>query len=236
VLFRSRRPDQLSGGQRQRVALARSLAKRPQVLLLDEPMAALDRKLREQTQFELMDLQARLGLTFVIVTHDQGEAMTVAHRIAVMDRGRIVQAATPAEIYEQPRSRWVAEFVGDVNLIDGVVLETGACKAVVGDKGGRRYQVVADVARGTQVSIALRPEKVRIHAGPAPHDAPNAMRGQVCDIGYLGGVSIYKVRLDDGAVLKAAVANVARTSGQAFSTHDEVWLSWPADAAVVLTR
>jgi len=234
-----RRPDQLSGGQRQRVALARSLAKRPQVLLLDEPMAALDRKLREQTQFELMDLQARLGLTFVIVTHDQGEAMTVAHRIAVMDRGRIVQAATPAEIYEQPRSRWVAEFVGDVNLIDGLVLETGGREAVIGDKSGRRYRVAADVAKGAakgaQVCIALRPEKVRIQAGPAPHDAPNAMRGQVCDIGYLGGVSIYKVRLDDGAVLKVAVANVARTSGQAFSTHDEVWLSWPPDVAVVLT-
>jgi putrescine transport system ATP-binding protein len=231
----SRRPDQLSGGQRQRVALARSLAKRPRVLLLDEPMAALDRKLREQTQFELMDLQARLGLTFVIVTHDQGEAMTVAHRIAVMDRGRIVQAATPAEIYEQPRSRWVAEFVGDVNLIEGLVLETGAGEAVIGDKGGRQYRVAADTTMGAQVSIALRPEKIRIQGGPAPHDAPNVVRGQVCDIGYLGGVSIYKVQLDDGAVVKVTVANVARTSGQTFSTCDEVWLSWPPDAAVVLT-
>src|SRR5215468_11599116 len=132
-----RRPDQLSGGQRQRVALARSLAKRPQVLLLDEPMAALDRKLREETQFELMDLQVRLGLTFVIVTHDQEEAMTVAHRIAVMDRGRIVQVATPAEIYEQPRSRWVAEFVGDINLIEGGVVATDAAGAMVEDGGGR---------------------------------------------------------------------------------------------------
>lgn len=230
-----RKPDQLSGGQRQRVALARSLAKRPQVLLLDEPMAALDRKLREQTQFELMDLQARLGLTFVIVTHDQGEAMTVAHRIAVMDRGRIVQAASPAEIYEQPRSRWVAEFIGDVNLIECLVLEAGADGAVIADRGGRRYRIASDAAMGARVSIALRPEKVRIQAGPAPRDAPNAMRGQVCDIGYLGGVSIYKVRLEDGAVMKASVANVARTSGQAFSTHDEVWLSWSPDAAVVLT-
>jgi putrescine transport system ATP-binding protein len=230
-----RRPDQLSGGQRQRVALARSLAKRPQVLLLDEPMAALDRKLREQTQFELMDLQARLGLTFVIVTHDQGEAMTVADRIAVMDRGRIVQAATPAEIYEQPRSRWVAEFVGDVNLIEGLVLEADAREAVIGDKSGRRYRVAADVAKGAQVAIALRPEKVRIQAGPASRDAPNAVRGQVCDIGYLGGVSTYKVRLDGGAVLKVAVANVARTSGQTFNISDEVWLSWPPEAAVVLT-
>jgi putrescine transport system ATP-binding protein len=229
-----RRPDQLSGGQRQRVALARSLAKRPQVLLLDEPMAALDRRLREQTQFELMELQARLGLTFVIVTHDQGEAMTVAHRIAVMDRGRIVQAAPPAEIYERPRSRWVAEFVGDVNLIEGLVLETDAGGAVIGDKGGRRYRVAAGAAMGAQVAIALRPEKVRIQAGPAPHDASNVMHGQICDVGYLGGVSIYKVRLEDGAIMKVTVANVARTSGLAFSTHDEVWLSWSPDAAVVL--
>jgi putrescine transport system ATP-binding protein len=230
-----RRPDQLSGGQRQRVALARSLAKRPLVLLLDEPMAALDKRLREQTQFELMELRARLGMTFVIVTHDQAEAMTVAHRIAVMDRGRIVQAAAPAEIYEQPRSRWVAEFVGDVNLIDGVVLEGGAGIAVIVDRGGRRYQVAAHLAAGADVAIALRPEKVRIQAGSVPGDEANAVRGRICDIGYLGGMSIYKVRLDDGAVVKAAVANVARTSGQAFSAHDEVWLSWPPDAAVVLT-
>jgi putrescine transport system ATP-binding protein len=229
-----RRPDQLSGGQRQRVALARSLAKRPQVLLLDEPMAALDRKLREETQFELMDLQARLGLTFVIVTHDQEEAMTVAHRIAVMNEGRIVQAATPAEIYEQPRSRWVAEFVGDINLIEGVVLEAGAGEAVIADNGGRRHRVAADVAAGAQVFIALRPEKIRILAASGPPDAPNAMRGRVWDIGYLGGVSIYKVRLDDGAVVKASVANVARLTGQTIGADDEVWLSWAPDAAVVL--
>jgi putrescine transport system ATP-binding protein len=246
-----RRPDQLSGGQRQRVALARSLAKRPRVLLLDEPMAALDKKLREQTRFELMDLQAKLGMTFVIVTHDQAEAMTVAHRIAVMDRGRIVQAAKPAEIYEQPRTRWVAEFVGDVNLIDGHVAELDAGEAVIAGKDGQRYRVAADAARngktggetggeagagvGVQVAIAVRPEKVRIQAGAAPVDAVNVLRGRVCDIGYLGGISIYKVRLDDGAVFKAAVANVARTGGQAFSAGDEVWLSWPPEAAVVLT-
>jgi putrescine transport system ATP-binding protein len=232
----SRRPDQLSGGQCQRVALARSLAKRPRVLLLDEPMAALDRKLREETQFELMALQARLGMTFVIVTHDQAEAMTMAHRIAVMDRGRIVQAGPPAEIYEQPRTRWVAAFVGDVNLIDGRVAEAGAGDAVVLDKAGRRYRVAVDVAAGAEVAIAVRPEKVRMQAGPLPGDgdAVNAVRGRIADVGYLGGVSIYKVRLDDGTVVKAAVANVARTSGRAFSIHDEVWLSWPPEAAVVL--
>jgi putrescine transport system ATP-binding protein len=237
-----RRPDQLSGGQRQRVALARSLAKQPRVLLLDEPMAALDRKLREETQFELMALRARLGMTFVIVTHDQAEAMTVAHRIAVMDRGRIVQAAPPAEIYEQPRSRWVAQFVGDVNLIDGRVVDAGAGEALIEDKAGRRYRVAADVAAGAEVAIAVRPEKMRMEAGsagapecaPGP-DAPNAMAGRVEDIGYLGGISIYKVRLDDGAIVKAAVANVARTGGPAFRTGDPVWLSWPPDAGVVLT-
>ncbi len=230
-----RRPDQLSGGQRQRVALARSIAKRPRVLLLDEPMAALDRKLREQTQFELMELRARLGMTFVIVTHDQGEAMTVAHRIAVMDRGRIVQAATPAEIYERPRSRWVAEFIGDVNLIDGLVLESGGGEAVIGAKGGRRHRVAADVAKGEHVAMAVRPEKIRLQAEPPPHNASNAVRGRVCDIGYLGSLSVYKVRLDDGAIVKAAVANVARTSGRTFSLNEEIWLSWPPDAAVVLT-
>jgi putrescine transport system ATP-binding protein len=231
-----RRPDQLSGGQRQRVALARSLAKRPRVLLLDEPMAALDRKLREETQFELMALQSKLGTTFVIVTHDQAEAMTVAHRIAVMESGRIVQAAPPAEIYEQPRSRWVAAFVGDVNLIDGVVVEAGASAAVVADRSGRRYWVAADVGEGAEVAIAVRPEKVRIEPGFLSGDAANAVRGRVCDVGYLGGHSIYKVRLDDGAIVKAAVANVARTNRPAFSAGDEVRLSWPPEAAVVLTR
>jgi putrescine transport system ATP-binding protein len=230
-----RRPDQLSGGQRQRVALARSLAKHPRVLLLDEPMAALDRKLREETRFELMELQSKLGTTFVIVTHDQAEAMTVAHRIAVMDRGRIVQAAPPAEIYEQPRSRWVAAFVGDVNLIDGRVVEAGAGVVVIADKAGRRYRVAADVAADDEVVIAVRPEKVLMEAGFLPGNATNAVRGRICDVGYLGGMSIYKVRLDDGVVVRAAVANVARATGQAFSVGDEVWLSWPPEAAVVLT-
>jgi putrescine transport system ATP-binding protein len=234
-----RRPDQLSGGQRQRVALARSLARRPQVLLLDEPMAALDRKLREETQFELMALQARLKTTFVIVTHDQAEAMTVAHRIAVMDRGRIIQAAPPAEIYEQPRTRWVAQFVGDINVIDGRVVEAGAGEALIEDKGGRRYRVAADaaagLAAGAEVAIAVRPEKVRMQAGFLPGNATNVVRGRVEDIGYLGGTSVYKVRLNDGTVVKAAVANVARIRGGAFSTGDEVWLSWPPEAGVVLT-
>jgi putrescine transport system ATP-binding protein len=242
-----RMPDQLSGGQRQRVALARSLAKRPQVLLLDEPMAALDRKLREETQFELMDLQARLGTTFVIVTHDQEEAMTVAHRIAVMDRGRIVQVATPPEVYEQPRTRWVAQFIGDVNLIEGGVVEVKDGIAVIADGAGRRYRVAIGPAGGTgggatgtapgaRVAIALRPEKLRISTAPNAAAGDNGVRGRVFDIGYLGGISIYNVRLDDGAVMKAAVANVARALDLPIGPDQEVVLSFAPDAAVVLTE
>jgi putrescine transport system ATP-binding protein len=238
-----RKPDQLSGGQRQRVALARSLAKRPKVLLLDEPMAALDKKLREETQYELMDLQARLGTTFVIVTHDQEEAMTVAHRIAVMDRGEIVQAATPAEVYEQPKSRWVAAFIGDVNLIEGGIVEADGMGAVIEDGAGRRYHVAEanGAATGARVAIALRPEKLRIAAAAAGTAAPgidgeNAVRGRVWDIGYLGDTSVYKVRLADGTEMKASVANVTRIVERPIGWDDEVLLSWAPSAAVLLTR
>jgi putrescine transport system ATP-binding protein len=234
-----RRPDQLSGGQRQRVALARSLAKRPKVLLLDEPMAALDKKLRQETQFELMDLQARLGTAFVIVTHDQEEAMTVAHRIAVMDHGEIVQVATPAEIYEQPKSRWVAAFIGDVNLIEGGVIETNASGAVIEDGGGRHYRIAAanGAVVGSKVSIALRPEKLRIAAAPgAPVPGENVVRGRVWDIGYLGDISVYKVKLDDGTEMKASVANVTRLVERPIGWDDEVVLAWSPSAGVLLTR
>src|SRR5262245_41112600 len=161
--FGSRKPHQLSGGQRQRVALARSLAKRPMVLLLDEPMAALDKKLREETQFELMDLQARIGTTFVIVTHDQEEAMTVAHRIAVMDHGTLAQVAPPRELYEQPNSRWVAGFIGDVNLLEGTVVRVdGGGLAITGERGRYRVAPAGDAAPGQKVCVALRPEKLRL--------------------------------------------------------------------------
>src|SRR6266566_8782289 len=171
--FGRRKPHELSGGQRQRVALARSLVKRPRVLLLDEPMAALDKKLRGETQFELMDLRRRLGLTFIIVTHDQSEAMTVADRIAVMDRGRLIQVATPQEIYERPNSRWVADFIGDVNLIEGRVIDVGASGTVLAsDAAGRLHALsAADVKPGDVVWVALRPEKVRIaHAPPSTEE------------------------------------------------------------------
>ena len=162
--FGDRKPDQLSGGQRQRVALARALAKRPRVLLLDEPLSALDRKLREETRFELMELQHRLGLTFIIVTHDQEEAMTVADRIGVMNAGRLAQVAAPAELYEQPNSRWVAGFIGDVNLIEGRVASSGSGQTVIESEAGGRVLVThpVDAAAGAAVAVAVRPEKVRI--------------------------------------------------------------------------
>jgi putrescine transport system ATP-binding protein len=233
-----RKPDQLSGGQRQRVALARSLAKRPKVLLLDEPMAALDKKLREETQFELMDLQERLGTTFIIVTHDQEEAMTVADRIAVMDRGEIVQVAAPSEIYERPKSRWVAGFIGDINLIEGGVIEANGAGAVIEDGAGRRFHVAEadDVAVGAKVAIALRPEKLRIAAAVSGADDGNTVRGRVWDIGYLGDKSVYKIRLADGTQMKASVANVTRIVERPITWDDEVLLSWSPSAAVLLTR
>jgi putrescine transport system ATP-binding protein len=235
-----RKPHQLSGGQRQRVALARSLAKRPKVLLLDEPLAALDKKLRAETQLELMELQARLGTTFVIVTHDQEEAMTVAHRIAVMDHGRLVQVATPPELYEQPNSRWVAGFIGDVNLIEGAVVAADAGGLAIDGAGGRRY--VAGVAGaagapkvGQKVWIALRPEKLRLSAAKPETVAENCVVGRVHDIAYLGDVSLYRVRLDDGSIMTVSLANASRRLDRPIGWDDTVWLTWTPDAGVVLT-
>ena len=233
-----RRPDQLSGGQRQRVALARSLAKRPKVLLLDEPLAALDRKLREETRFELKDLQQRLATTFVIVTHDQDEAMTVADRIAVMDRGQLAQVGTPVDIYERPKTRWVAGFVGDVNLIEGRVSVVYPSFVTV-ERAGMRLRVdaqAAEVAPGTTVWVALRPEKLHIAHEFPEGETENGAAGIVADIGYLGTLSVYKVRLDDGLVLKATMMNEQRQAVRKTSVNDRVWLSWTPDAGVLLTE
>jgi putrescine transport system ATP-binding protein len=231
-----RRPDQLSGGQKQRVALARALAKRPKVLLLDEPLAALDKKLREETQFELMKLQKHTGTTFIIVTHDQEEAMTVANRLAVMDRGRLAQVGAPADVYEQPNSRYVANFIGDINLIEGRVAKIGT-EGVLVEADGETVRVAAagDMKAGDTVWIALRPEKLRIATERPSDSAINALAGTVGEIGYLGDLSIYKVRVANGLTMKAAMPNTTRIRARPISSGDRVWLTWPADAAVLLT-
>ncbi len=238
--FAKRKPHQLSGGQRQRVALARSLAKRPKVLLLDEPLGALDKKLREETQFELMDIQMNLGITFLIVTHDQEEAMTVSDRIAVMNHGVIVQIATPAEIYELPASRYVADFIGDINLIEGKITGTaeGGVALACENIGATIEAATADPAAkpGTEAAFAIRPEKVRISLDPPPPGTPNVLSGEVWDIGYLGDVSVYRVRLPNGTIVKSTIANVTRLVERPISWDDKVYLTWPRDAGLVLTR
>jgi putrescine transport system ATP-binding protein len=207
------------------------------VLLLDEPLAALDKKLRGETQFELMHLRRKLGLTFLIVTHDQEEAMTVADRIAVMDHGRLVQVATPPEIYEQPNCKWVADFIGDVNLIEGRVVEvaTGGSTIMSADAGKLQAAGATGARPGETVWVAVRPEKIRISHEP-PAAAANCVAGQVTSIGYLGDLSIYKVRLDNGFVMKAAAANLTRLIERPFGWNERVWLSWAPEAGVVLAR
>src|SRR6476469_2323952 len=226
------------GGRGQGVALARSLVERPRVLLRDEPLAALDKKLRGETQFELMQLQEKLGLTFIIVTHDQQEAMTVADRIGVMDHGRLIQVATPTEIYERPNSRWVADFIGDVNLIEGRVIDVGASGTVVVSAAAGRLRALSpeDAKPGDVIWVALRPEKVRIAPEPPGSAEENCVAGEVTDIGYLGDLSIYKVRLDSGTIMKTAVANVTRLAERPIAWDERVWLSWAPEAAMVLTR
>ena len=233
--FGRRKPHELSGGQRQRVALARCLVKRPRVLLLDEPLAALDRKLRDATRFELMELQRQLGLTFIIVTHDQSEAMIVADRIGVMDRGRLMQVAAPEEIYQRPNSRWVADFVGDINLFEGRVGDDCAC--VEGTAAGRvRLGAPIDAAPRMPVWVAVRPERMRVSRDRPSDGTENCLTGTIAEIGYLGELSIYQVRLADGSRIKAAIANTGGNGEDALRAEENVWLSFSAAAAIVLTR
>jgi len=233
-----RRPDQLSGGQRQRVALARALVKQPKLLLLDEPLGALDKKLREETQYELMDLQADLGLTFMVVTHDQDEAMTMADRMAVMDHGRLLQIAPPDLIYEAPASRFVAEFVGDINLIEGkvaavegdlVTLESGPAGVIELDEDAPSCRP------GDELTVGLRPEKIALS-----HDEPaqgvNKVAGEIWDIGYLGDMTMVQVMVggDAGKLFKVSLTNRTRRIERPFAWEDKVWLSWDIEAGMVL--
>ncbi|GAB1580953.1 ABC transporter ATP-binding protein [Phyllobacterium phragmitis] len=236
--FAKRKPHQLSGGQRQRVALARAVAKRPKVLLLDEPLGALDKKLREETQFELMDLQYKLGLTFMIVTHDQEEAMTMADRIAVMDRGHIMQVATPAEVYEAPASKFVADFIGNVNLLDGTVekIANGEAEITAAAQGLTiRAETGKALAPGQQVWFAVRPEKIRISREKPQEASFNAVEGELWDIAYFGDMTVFHVRLDNGALIKASSLNAVRKTENPLTYDERVWVSFDMDAGLVLT-
>ena len=235
--FAQRKPHQLSGGQRQRVALARSVAKRPKVLLLDEPLGALDKKLREETQFELMDLQQSLGLTFIVVTHDQEEAMTMADRIAILDKGQLMQVATPAEVYEAPVSRFVANFVGNVNMLEGKVAERVEKTARITGASGAQINVenAGEAKAGDEVTFAIRPEKIKV-SSRRPEGAANVMEGEIYDLAYLGDMTVYHVRLADGQVVKASALNSARVTEDPLTWNDKAWISFAPDAGVVLTR
>lgn len=234
--FSHRKPHQLSGGQRQRVALARALAKAPKLLLLDEPLGALDKKLRQETQFELMDIQEKTGTTFVIVTHDQEEAMTVASRIAVMDHGKLKQVDTPDRVYEAPNSVYVADFIGDVNIIEGQVTKVQSEMAELSwgeGKSSIRGMAGANLSQSTSGAFAVRPEKVAIFTD-APMDRHNRVTGVVEDIAYLGNMSTYYVRIENGALIKSQVANDRRIANRSITWGDTVWLSWTDTAGIVL--
>jgi putrescine transport system ATP-binding protein len=240
--FAKRRPHQLSGGQKQRVALARALVKRPKLLLLDEPLGALDKRLREQTQFELVNIQEKLGVTFIIVTHDQEEAMTMSSRIALMDQGCIEQVGTPTEIYEFPVSRFVAEFIGDVNMFEGRVIEDEPDHVQIRseDAGCDLYinhGMPAPI--GAQVSVAIRPEKMMLAKDPpADGDAQgrNITRGTVKEIAYIGESSIYIIDLDNGKKVRVTAQNVTRRVDMPITWGDRVFIHWRPYAGVVLSR
>jgi putrescine transport system ATP-binding protein len=235
--FVSRKPHQLSGGQRQRVALARALVKRPKLLLLDEPLAALDRKLRERTQFELLNIQKRLGVTFIVVTHDQEEAMTLSSRMGVMNHGRIVQVGTPPAIYESPANKFVADFIGSVNLFEGRV-EDEAAGRVKSDELGCVVKVDRALlcARGAPVWTAVRPEKINMERdGGERGRGENTVRGVVKEIAYMGDMSIYLVEIGTGKTVRVTLPNIARDADQRITRDEAVSLSWDPSSPVVLT-
>ena len=241
--FGHRKPHQLSGGQRQRIALARALVKRPKLLLLDEPLAALDRKLREHTQFELINIQKALGVTFIVVTHDQEEAMTLSTRMGVMNHGRIVQVGTPTQIYESPATRFVADFIGSVNLFEGQVLgEAPQLGRIRSRELGCviRTDRQLPAAHDATVWAAVRPEKIAMTRQPpgaaAGPDSENLARGRVRAIAYMGDASVYLVALDSGREVRVTLPNSARDAEQRIARDEQVYLSWQPSSPVVLTE
>ena len=233
--FAKRKPHQLSGGQRQRVALARALIKQPKLLLLDEPLGALDRKLRENTQFELIRIQEDLGITFVVVTHDQEEAMTLSTRIGVMNAGRIVQTGTPGDVYEHPNSRFVADFIGSVNLFEGRVVEDRPDQVRIdsAEAGCRLFiNYGVSVRPGSPVAVAVRPEKIRISRTQSG-ERENTAAGRIEEVAYMGNLSVYRVALQTGKVVQVSMPNLDRDTEQ-FSASDSVFVSWKPSSGVVL--
>lgn len=240
--FNKRKPHQLSGGQRQRVALARSLVKKPKVLLLDEPLAALDKRLREQTQFELMNIQDQLGVTFIVVTHDQEEAMTLSTRIAVMDQGQFSQIGTPTDIYEYPQTRFVANFIGSANMFEGRVVENGDNHVIVRSSHGDLSFYIdhsSEIRENIGVSIALRPEKITLSREvPETIDEYNSVKGIVDDIGYLGNFSIYRILSENDKIIEVTHPNQSRPRDARHLAEwdDEVLLSWAPSSPILLTK
>ena len=234
--FANRKPHQISGGQRQRVALARALAKAPKLLLLDEPLGALDKKLRSETQFELMDIQERTGTTFVIVTHDQEEAMTLSTRIAVMDHGQIIQVGEPSEVYERPQTKDIANFIGTINMFDGEVMSSNDSFLLRCPKISKPLKLPSqtELNIGQQVTLAIRPEKIKMTLED-PHDPSRiTLRGEVLEFAYMGNISIYRVKIEEGVVLQITIPNLDRTAERKIEWDAQVFISWHPDNSLVL--